>query len=77
MENKNFRMEIEQREIFSQMLYLVQYGDRKLDFPNFIDNPLEIEDYLEELKDILIYYLTDNFEDEMNKYLNEVMELDR
>lgn len=72
---KDFTMTINQDDIFKEMLYLVQYGDRKLNFSSYLCTSLEVEDYIEDLKNILIkYYLVDYFEDAMNNYLDEIIQ---
>lgn len=72
----NFNLEIEKDIVLNELLYLVQYGYKELNLPSYLYVAMEdMEDYIYDLKNILIkYYLSDYFDDAMNKYLDKIIE---
>lgn len=73
---ENFNLEIKKDTVLNELLYLVQYGYEELNLPSYLCVAMEdMEDYICDLKDILIkYYLSDYFEDAINKYLDKIIE---
>lgn len=73
---ENFNLEIEKDIVLNELLYLVQYGNEDFYLPGYLCVAMEdMEDYICDLKDILIkYYLSDYFEDAINKYLDKIIE---
>lgn len=73
---ESFKLEIESSTILSEMLYLIQYGDKKSNLPCYLSISVEdTEDYICDLKYTVIeYYLLDYFKDAMNKYLDKIIE---
>ena len=73
---ENFNLTIESDIILSEMLCLAQYGNKDYNLPGYLYVTIEdMEDYVCEFKNILIkYYLSDYFDDAMNKYLNKIIE---